>query len=229
MQEDSTQCTSANRWRRAVRRCLAMLLGLPAIADAQGLDIEIAGLSTGKAVVVTSGARPKVYRDGDILPGGARLIRATPDAAIFEFDGRRHTLRMGSHVSTGPTLRSGAQRAMLTADARGHFETLGTIDGASVRFLVDTGATTISMGADDARRIGLDYLRGQPGYASTANGTIKVYRVRLNSVRVGEIALTNVEASVHDTRMPFVLLGMSFLNRVEMTRTGDQLTLVRRF
>lgn len=229
MRQDSTQCTSANRWRRAARRFLAMLLGLPAIAGAQALDIEIAGLSAGKAVVVTTGARPKVYRDGDILPGGARLIRATPDAAIFELDGRRHTLHMGSHVATGPTTRSGAQRAMLTADARGHFETLGTIDGASVRFLVDTGATTIAMGADDARRIGLDYLRGQPGYASTANGTIKVYRVRLNSVRVGEIALTNVEASVHDTRMPFVLLGMSFLNRVEMTRAGDQLTLVRRF
>jgi len=205
------------------------MLALAFPAGAQDLQIEIAGLSEGKAVVVTAGGRPKVYRDGDILPGGAKLLKATPEGALFELDGKRQTLKIGNHVSAAPTTRTGAQRVNLTADANGHFETIGTIEGVTVRFLVDTGATTVSMGADDARRIGIDYLKGQPGYASTANGTIKVYRVRLNSVRVGEIALTNVEASVHDSRMPFVLLGMSFLNRVEMTRKGDNLTLVRRF
>ncbi|MCC7546477.1 MAG: TIGR02281 family clan AA aspartic protease [Burkholderiales bacterium] len=229
MYAGSIKCTTAPGQRGPVTMLLALLLALPCISAAQELAIEIAGLSAGKAIVVAGGGRPKVYRDGDILPGGARLVRATPEGALFELDGKRQMLRIGSHVSTAPTTRSGAQRVSLTADARGHFEAIGTIDGASVRFLVDTGATTVSMGADDARRIGIDYLRGQPGYASTANGTIKVHRVRLNSVRVGEIALTNVEASVHDTRMPFVLLGMSFLNRVEMNRQGDTLTLVRRF
>jgi len=229
MRMTSDKCTAAQGKQRIACAALALLLGAPRAAIGQELGIEIAGLSEGKAVVVGPEGRPKLYRDGDILPGGAKLLKATPQGAVFELDGKRQTLNIGSRVSAAPMAHSGAQRATLTADARGHFETIGTIDGATVRFLVDTGATTISMGSDQARRIGIDYLKGQTGYASTANGTIKVYKVRLNSVRVGDIALTNVDASVHDTSMPFVLLGMSFLNRVEMTRKGDSLTLVRRF
>ncbi len=227
MRTDPGKSTAAEWALRAA--CPVLALVLPLLGHAQDLQIEIAGLSDGKAVVVESGGRPKVYRDGDILPGGAKLISATSAGALFEFEGRRQTLKIGSHVSAAPSPHSGAQRVTLTADAQGHFLTVGTIDGVTVRFLVDTGATTIAMGVDVARRIGIDYLNGRTGYASTANGTVKVHRVRLNSVRIGDIALTNVEASVHETRMPYVLLGMSFLNRVEMTRRGDSLSLVRRF
>jgi len=229
MRMTSEKCTAA-RWKQRVAcTALTLLIGTTCAAIGQGLGIEIAGLSEGKAVVVGPEGRPRLYRDGDILPGGARLLKATPEGAMFELDGKRQTLKIGSRVSAAPMTHGGAQRATLTADAQGHFETIGTIDGATVRFLVDTGATTISMSSDQARRIGIDYLKGQTSYATTANGTIKVYKVRLNNVRVGDIALTNVDASVHDSSMPFVLLGMSFLNRVEMTRKGDSLTLVRRF
>lgn len=227
MRTGSGKSTAMRRLRRAA--CLGLILALPLLAVGQDLQIEIAGLSEGKAVIVEPGGRPKVYRNGDILPGGAKLLKATPEGALFELDGHRQLLKIGSHVSAAPSPHSGAQRVTLTADARGHFLTVGTIDGVTVRFLVDTGATTIAMGVDMARRVGIDYLKGETGYASTANGTVKVHRVRLNSVRVGDIALTNVEASVHQTRMPYALLGMSFLNRVEMTRRGDSLTMVRRF
>jgi aspartyl protease family protein len=94
---------------------------------------------------------------------------------------------------------------------------------------VDTGATLISMGISDARRIGLNYLKGQPGLSSTANGVVQVYRVKLDTVRLGDITLNNVDAVVHGSDMPWVLLGMSFLNRLQMNRQGDELKLVKRF
>jgi aspartyl protease family protein len=94
---------------------------------------------------------------------------------------------------------------------------------------VDTGASLISMGVSDARRIGLNYLQGQPGLSNTANGVVQVYRVKLDTVRLGDITLNNVDAVVHGSDMPWVLLGMSFLNRVQMSRAGDELKLVKRF
>ena len=118
---------------------------------------------------------------------------------------------------------------MLTADGRGHFLTTGSINGASMRFLVDTGASTVAMGASDARRAGVDPTRGEKGFAQTANGVAEVSRVRLHSVRVGDIVLNDVEATVHSQDMPMVLLGMSFLNRMEMQRNGDTMTLRKNY
>jgi aspartyl protease family protein len=216
---------------RRSRECRAVLLALlcwSACAGAQEQDIDIVGLSQGRAVVVGANGKPKVYRDGDTLPNGARLIKATPESAVFEIDGKRRTLTMGNHVSTA-TPSSGAARVTLIADERGHFVTTGSVNGASMRFLVDTGATMISMGIGDARRIGLDYLKGEQGFSRTANGVARVYKVRLDTVKVGDISINAVDALVHETDLPWALLGMSFLNRVEMNRQGDNLTLVKRY
>lgn len=216
------------RGRRECRAVLLALLCWSACAGAQEQEIDIVGLSQGRAVIVGPNGKPKVYRDGDTLPNGARLIKATPESALFEIDGKRRTLKMGSHVSTA-TPTSGAARVTLIADERGHFVTLGSVNGASVRFLVDTGATMISMGVGDARRIGLDYLKGEQGLSRTANGVARVYKVRLDTVKVGDISINGVDALVHETDLPWALLGMSFLNRVEMNRQGDNLTLVKRY
>jgi aspartyl protease family protein len=217
------------------RECKAVALALllwsacaPGQPQQQTQDIEIVGLSQGRAVIAGPNGKPKVYRDGDTLPGGARLIKATPEFALFEIDGKRHRLTMGNHVSTA-TPASGAARVTLIADERGHFVTLGSINGATQRFLVDTGATMISIGIGDARRIGLDYLKGEQGFSRTANGVARVYKVKLDTVKVGDISLNGVDALVHDTDLPWALLGMSFLNRVEMNRQGENLTLVKRY
>ena len=215
------------------RECTAVLLAVLLLAGAppglaQQQELDVVGLSQGRAVIVGPNGKPKVYRDGDTLPNGARLVRATSESALVELNGKRSTLRIGTHVSTATPASSGG-RVTLTADARGHFETIGTINGASVRFLVDTGASMISMGIDDARRVGIDYLKGQKGFSNTANGVAPVYRVELDTVKVGEITLNGIDGLVHESSMPFVLLGMSFLNRLEMNRQGDSLTLVKRF
>jgi clan AA aspartic protease (TIGR02281 family) len=122
---------------------------------------------------------------------------------------------------------------ILTADARGHFFTMGSINGASVRMVVDTGATTVSISAEEAWRIGLSYRNGERLRITTANGVVDGYRVMLDSVEVGNITLNQVEGVVQESSigvssMPFVLLGMSFLNRVKIKREGTDLILIKK-
>jgi len=117
----------------------------------------------------------------------------------------------------------------MTADNQGHFYVTGSVNGATVRFLVDTGATMVSLGASDARRIGLDFNRGQKGMTQTANGQSMVSKVQLDTVRIGDVTLHNVDALIHQTEMPMALLGMTFLNRMEMQRDGSTMTLRKRF
>jgi len=85
------------------------------------------------------------------------------------------------------------------------------------------------MGVADARRIGINYMDGQRGQSRTANGVATVYRVKLDTVKIGDITLNNVDALVHEADMPFLLLGMSFLNRVQMRQEGTDLTLTKRY
>ena len=221
-----------------VRRGSAALLAAgcmtqAALAQAQpsGNELNVVGLSMGKAVVtVGSGGRPRVLRDGEALSATVKLIKATPESALFEIDGKRRSLSLGtSQLSNGNAMFSASSSVTLAADARGHFMTTGSINGGTVQFLVDTGATMVSMGLADARRIGVNYLDGERGTTRTANGVARVYRVKLDTVKLGDITLNNVDALVHESEMPFVLLGMSFLNRVEMRQAGTDLTLTKRY
>ena len=106
----------------------------------------------------------------------------------------------------------------------------GSVNGARMRFLVDTGATLVTLPAVDARRLGIDYRSGQQVVSQTANGRVIVYRVRLDSVALGTMTLNAVDAVVHESAgLEIALLGMSFLNRTEMRREGANLTLTKRY
>lgn len=192
-------------------------------------DVSVIGLFPGKAVLQVNGGKPCTLRPGEATPEGVKLIRLEDESAVVEIDGTRRILVMGQSISMA-TADSGRAMAALSADSRGHFVTAGTINGQTVQFLVDTGASLISMNATEARRIGVNYLKGERGYAATANGTAPVFKVRLDTVRVGNITLTSIDGLVHEgNNLPIVLLGMSFLNRVEMRREGSTMTLIRRY
>jgi aspartyl protease family protein len=105
----------------------------------------------------------------------------------------------------------------------------GAINGKPVQFMVDTGATNIALGANDAERIGIDYKSAPMGRSSTANGIVNVWRVKLASVRVGDVEVHDVDGLVLPVAMPFVLLGNSFLTRFQMKRENDVMVLERRF
>lgn len=209
---------------------LLVLLWAPGLGAAA--DVSVVGLFANKAVVVIDGGKPRTMSVGQTSPEGVRLISADSESATFEIDGRRETLRPGQQgvYASSPPQASGRKKIVLTADSRGHFFTVGTINGVSTRFMVDTGATAISLSSDEAKRTGVNYLAGRRVLTQTANGVVPVYRVRVDTVDVGGVTLTNVDAIVIEGgRLPVALLGMSFLNRMEMRREGDTLTLIQRY
>lgn len=215
-----------------LRALLAVVLGSAATL-AQAQSLALSGVSGSKALVVIDGAAPRFMSAGQTHQG-VRLISLQGDSAVFAIGGRQHTLRLGeapvSFAGAGaPTEASGSQRVVITADGRGHFLPQGQINGRAVQFLVDTGASQIAIGESEAKRLNLDYQRGQRVGVQTANGQAIGYRLTLDSVRVGEVQVYAVQAIVIPQPMPFVLLGNSFLNRFQMQRTNDQLTLERRY
>ena len=117
----------------------------------------------------------------------------------------------------------------LAAGPGGHFVGEGAVNGTPIRFLVDTGASSIALPASLAQRAGIDFRKGEPGLSNTANGLVPVYRVSLATVRLGEIELSSVDAVVFEAGLDTALLGMSFLNRVDMRREGETMTLTKRF
>jgi len=193
-------------------------------------DINAIGLTAGKAVLVIDGGKPRTLRAGETTPEKIKLISATSESAVIEVAGKRQTLTLGQSISIGGSV-SGAQRATLTADARGHFFTTAAVNGVSLRFIVDTGASVVTIGAADAKRAGILYVSGQKSVLQTANGVAPAYRVKLDTVRLGEIILNNVDGVVVEGNAlgGVGLLGLSFLNRTEMRRDGDTMTLTRRF
>lgn len=198
---------------------------IPLAVSAQ--DVGLAGIMGSKAMLMVNGGEPQAVPVGQTLDG-VKVLSIQGDQVIIEAGGRKRPLRVGQHA-IGAAGGDGSGKIIMTADAQGHFFTTGTINGTSVRFLVDTGATMISLGATDARRIGLDFNRGQKALTNTANGQAVVSKVQVDTVRIGDITLHNIDALIHQNEMPIALLGMSFLNRMEMQRDGSTMTLKKRF
>lgn len=190
-------------------------------------SVNLVGLFGDKALASVDGGEPRMYVIGQRDAAGVMLIAVGKQRATFEIDGKSRTVAMGQHYAT-PGPDSGARTA-LHADARGHFVTQGAINGAAVIFLVDTGATSVAFSTGEAKRMGVDYFNAPRGRVATANGSVTAYKVQLDTVRVGSITLNNVEAMVLDSPMSHALLGMSFLNRMQMERDGATMTLTRRY
>lgn len=206
-----------------------LLTFLTLSASALALEVSVVALFADKAMLSIDKGKPRTLRVGETW-NGVTLVSADSEAAVISIKGKKQRLKIGEGAYSTATISTGRSTTTLTADRAGHYFTTGTINGASVRFLVDTGATMVSMSIDDARRAGVNYLAGTRGYSQTANGVAPVYRVKLESVKVGDIALTNVDGLVHESAsLPVVLLGMSFLGQLEMRNAGDSLTLTKRY
>jgi len=201
------------------------LLGAPV---SRAADVTLVGVFGDKAAVLAiDGGAPRTVRVGQ-KAGDITVISVEQDRATVEADGKRRVLVRGQTYSTAA---SGADRQSVTmsAGAGGHFMVDGQINGGAIRFLVDTGATTVAISAIDANRLAINYQKGRRGITQTAAGATPMYLVRLDSVRVGGIELHNVEAIVIEHGLNVALLGNTFLNRVEMQRDGQTMKLTRRF
>jgi aspartyl protease family protein len=198
-----------------------------ACAPAWAASVSVVGLFKDMAIVRIDGGKPHTLRVGQTMQG-VRLLAADSGSASFDVDGKRRTLAMGQSFAGGTTTGE-RQSVSLTADARGHFATGGSLNGYPVTFLVDTGATAIVIDAAEARRIGLDYKAGQATGVGTAAGVVPAWRVKFNTVKVGSITLNLVDGMVVEAGLRVPLLGMSFLNRMEMRRDGGTMTLTQRY
>lgn len=215
---------------RPTRLLLATLLPLAmAAGTVRAESVMLTGTIGNRAILMVDGGAPRTVAPGEKL-GDVKLVSVQGDQAVVEVGGQRSTLRMDTPVSVGGG-GGGASgnRIVLPANSGGHFLTLGAINGRSVNFMVDTGATLVSISAADALRIGLEYKKTRPVQVNTANGVAQAYRVRLNTVRVGDVEVYDIDALVSEQPMPYVLLGNSFMNRFSMQREGDQMVLQKRY
>ena len=207
-----------------------VLIGLLALcAPAWAVNISVVALFPGKAMLVVDKGKPRTLRAGETY-AGVTLISSTSEEAIVSINGKQQRLHIGEGVYSALSVQSERATVVLTPDKNGHFVSSGSINGASVQFLVDTGATMVSMSVDEARHAGVNYLAGERGYSQTANGVTPIYRVKLGQVTLGDITLRDIDGMVHENGgFPVVLLGMSFLGKLEMRREGDSLTLTKRY
>jgi aspartyl protease family protein len=218
----------ANQMMTSARALAVALCLAPALSGAQ--SVAMTGGMGSKALLVVNGGAPKALSAGESL-GGVKVISVSREQTVVEVAGKRQTVVLGgAPVSIGGSGGgAGGTQIVLTAGSGGHFITQGAINGHATQFMVDTGATTIAMGQDEALRMGLSLDKATPFYGSTANGVVQGFRVSLTTVRIQDVEVHNVEAAVLPLPMPHILLGNTFLTRFQMQRDNDKLTLTKRF
>jgi len=207
--------------------CLSLLASAAAFAAAD--DVALIGVIGDKAAVLAiAGGEPKTVKVGQTW-SGVTVITVTHERATVEIEGKRRELSLGQHYRAGGQVAATRESVTLAADARGHFFADAVVNGIPMRFVIDTGATAVALSAADASRLGIDWHNGARRTMQTANGATTGYLVKLDKVRVGSIELHDVDGVVLEQGMGVGLLGMTFLNRVDMRRDGDTMTLIRRF
>ncbi|MGH8646217.1 MAG: retropepsin-like aspartic protease family protein [Gammaproteobacteria bacterium] len=210
-----------------MNKFLLFYVTLSAALFAQAAEkISVLGLFKDKAIINVDGKR-RVLASGQTSPEGVTLIAADSRKAVLEIDGRQATYALGTQISTNYAAVIPQATVQIWPDLLGMYLTSGSINNFPVEFLVDTGATLVAMNKVQAKRLGLDYkLTGEQALTTTASGTAKAYYLSLDKVKVGDILLRSVPAAIIDGEFPLkVLLGNSFLNRVQMTRNGQVLEL----
>jgi aspartyl protease family protein len=207
------------------RMLVGLLVSANAVADTQ---VNIVGLFSHKAVLIINGGKPKTLTVGEESEG-VKLLAADSSSATLLIEGKTRQLGMGQAASVGSNTSS-SPKVTLYANAQGHFVSECQINGAPLKFIVDTGATTVALNSGDARFAKIDYKRGQPVQVSTANGVVTAYRVTIASLKIGAITLNQVDASVLEGGSPsVVLLGMSALSRLDMQRQDIAMTLTKKY
>lgn len=209
------------------RRRLIASLAFAAPLAAWAQTVSMAGsIGDSKALLMINGA-PHTLAVGSTVKG-VTLKRVMPGQAEVEIGGKLLTVAIGgapASVGSGGGGGATGREILIAAGPGGHFVTSGQINGKPVQFMVDTGATVIAMGRQEAERLGIDWKKGQPGMGHTAAGTVTAYGVSLTSVRIGDVEVFGVNAMVLPAEMPFILLGNSFLSRFSMRRDSNVMKL----
>ncbi|WXL27928.1 TIGR02281 family clan AA aspartic protease [Ectopseudomonas mendocina] len=211
---------------RAVLVSVPLLLSAWANAETQ---VRVVGLFPGAAVINVDGQR-KLVKVGQTGPGGVQVVSADSRGAVLRVDGVERSYSLSREYSDG---YAGAQKKSLTIakGVGGHYWIPGSVNGHTIHFLVDTGATSVALNEEQARRLGIDFrVSGQQLQVNTASGVVRGWKVSLDRIKVGEIEVLGVEGVVLEGGSPGeALLGMSFLSRVSWKVEQDALLLESKY
>lgn len=192
-------------------------------------QVHLNGTLGARLALLIIDGEPRTVEVGATVKG-VKLVALEDGRATVEYGGRRHGLAIGASpgrvVARGPVP---PREIVLAVGPGGHYTSPGTINGVATRFLIDTGATSVAIGQIEADKLGLRYLNGKRIVTQTANGAVPAYLFELASVRIGDVEVRDVEAIVIPGLMSHVLLGNSFLNRFQMRRVDDVMTLQLRY
>jgi aspartyl protease family protein len=193
-------------------------------SNIQALEIEVLGLFKNAALVRIDGER-KLLKQGVVSGEGVELIQADSEGATFVYNDERIELSLSSKIST--RFEQPASSMVQIVGRNKQFKTSGSINGQSVGFLIDTGATVVAMNQNHAISLGIDYEKGKVARVETAGGVINAHQVFVDSMTVGSIRAANVEVAILEGNHPSdILLGMSFLQHVEIQKSKGLMTLV---
>jgi aspartyl protease family protein len=204
--------------------CTALFCTSTALAQ----DIKLIALFKDKAMIYLDGKRVLLHKNKKnrhhIL-----LLSADTEQAVMRYDGKEVIYKLNMLISTSYNKKTQAE-LILWANNKNMFTTNGKINGQNVNFLVDTGATAIAMSESQAKRLGIAYKSAQKGLAQTAASIVNTWQINLKTVQIGDIKLRNVGAIIiQGNQNSHILLGMTFLSKVNMTRSGDKMHLLQKY
>ncbi len=206
--------------------CLALLL-LAANAVAGGVAVKVIALFTDKALLQVDGEQ-KVVSKGETF-SGVFLQSASGRGAVVVIDGE--TMKLGLNQSIAGNFKKRKKiNLRIVPDANGMYYARGNINGQFTRFLVDTGATHVTLSGRKARQLKIDFKKGRRQRVQTAAAVVESWQISLETVDVGGIKLSNVTAIVIDGEQPSeVLLGNSFLRHTQIEQAGSALVIKKRY
>lgn len=195
------------------------------------IDVNVVGLATNKAILVINGAKPRTVNVGQTTKSGVKLISTKTNSAVIEISGEQRSLILGQNLSFAPPANE--SQIILHADSGGHFYVTAWVNKkSSIRLIVDTGATMVTLSYEDAKRLNIvGNYKKEPITITTANGISTAYKIKLNHIQIGSISLSNIDAIIvaKSNQLKIGLLGMSFLNRMIVKKDGSTMTLIKRF
>lgn len=200
-----------------------------AMNDGNSLDVKVLGLFKNMAVLNINDQR-KVIHVGEKVQGNMRLLAANSEKAVFEIKGRRIVLSMSESdaIRTDLPVSSGHMAQLISNG--GLYSVTGVVNGQLADFVVDTGASYVTMSPQQAQMLHLDYRsNARKIMMNTANGKSTAHVFTVKSIRIGGIELHNVEAAVmNNLASSKILLGMSFLKQVDMQHGPGMMVLKQR-
>ena len=188
-------------------------------------SVQVVGLFKGSAVLLIAG-KQRLLREGQTSPEGVKLVSTTSASATYQILDQQYTQSLSR--ATGRYQKPQKKSVIISINANGQYFARGSINRRPVRFLVDTGANSVALNSIDARRLGIDFASGQPTQVGTAGGIVNGYRVILDEVKVGEISVPFVEATVLEGAYPsYILLGTTFLSKVKIVENAGVMELIQ--